>query len=129
MAILASLAYVAAEPYFQTFPARVFRLQMFRSSGGLGSVVTISDQISQIGIAQATILDKSRLESIPPIHSYLVMTSGTETTYAVAFWSTSANGTQYISFEKLLVLVSNPQEPVSFIYSAEGTNDVKLGTY
>ena len=129
MAIIASLTYVAAEPYFQTFPAKVYRVQMFRSSGGLGSLVTISEQISQIGMATATVFDKSRLESTPPIHSYLVMTSGTETTYAVAFWSTSANGTQYISFAKLIVLVSNPQEPVSFVYSTEGANDVKLGTY
>ena len=129
MAIIASLAYVAAEPYFQTFPAKVYRVQLTRSSGGLGSVITMSGQISQIGMASATILDKSRLESIPPIHSYLVMTSGTETTYAVAFWSTSANGTQYISFDKLLVLVPNPQEPVSFLYSSEGAYDVKLGTY
>ena len=129
MAIIASLAYVSAEPYFQTFPAKVYRVQIYRSSGGLGSVITMSAQISQIGTAQATVFDKSRLESIPPIHSYLVMTSGTETTYAVAFWSTSANGTQYISFTKLLVLVSNLQEPVSFVYSSEGANDFKLGTF
>lgn len=129
MAIIASLTYVAAEPYFQTFPAKVYRVQISRSSGGLGSLITISGQISEIGMASATIFDKSRLESTPPIHSYLVMTSGTETTYAVAFWSTSANGTQYITFQKLIVLVSNPQEPVSFTYSSEGTLDVKLGTY
>jgi len=129
MAIIASLTYVAAEPYFQTFPAKVYRVEITRSSGGFGSVVTIKGQISDIGTASATIFDKSRLESTPPIHSYLVMTSGTETTYAVAFWSTSSNGTQYISFQKLIVLVSSLQEPVSFVYSTEGSIDVKLGTF
>ena len=129
MAILASLTYVAAEPYFNTFPAKVFTVQIIRTGGGLGSQVAVFHTISQIGMASATILDKSRLESVPPIHSYLVMTSGAETSYAVVFWQTSANGTQYISFSRLMAIVPSAQDPVSFTFSTEGANDVQLGTY
>jgi hypothetical protein len=129
MAILASLTYVAAEPYFNTFPAKVFQIQISRTGGGLGSDVNIFHNITQIGTASATILDKSRLESVPPIHSYLIMTSGVDTTYAVVFWQSSANGTQYISFSHLMVIVPATQDPVTFTFSTEGANDVQLGTY
>jgi len=129
MAILASLTYVVAEPYFNTFPAKVFQVQITRTGGGLGDQVKVFHNITQIGMASATILDKSRLESVPPIHSYLVMTAGLETTYAVVFWQTSANGTQYISFNRLMAIVPNSQDPVSFTFSTEGANDVQLGTF
>ncbi len=129
MAILASLTYVAAEPYFNTFPAKVFQVQISRSGGGLGDQVKIFHNITQIGTAAATILDKSRLESVPPIHSYLVMKAGADTTYAVVFWQTSANGTQYISFNRLMVIVPDTQDPVSFTFSTEGANDVQLGSF
>ncbi len=127
--VFASLTYVAAEPYFSTFPAKVFQVQISRTGGGLGSQVNIFHNITQIGMAAATILDKSRLESVPPIHSYLVMTSGADTTYAVVFWQTSTNGTQYISFNRLMVIVPATSDTVSFTFSTEGANDVKLGTF
>lgn len=129
MVVLASLTYVAAEPYFNTFPAKVYQVHITRTGGGLGDQVKVFHNITQIGMVSATILDKGRLESVPPIHSYLIMTSGSDTTYAVVFWQTSANGTQYISFNRLMAIVPNTQDTVSFTFSTEGANDVQLGTY
>ncbi len=127
--IVASLGYVVAEPFFQTFPAKLFRVQITRTAGGLGADVTVGQNISEVGLATVTILDKGRLEAVPPLHSYLIMEAGSEKSYAVVFWSSGPRGGQIATFNRLIVLVSSLNDPVTFTYSNEGSSDLSLGTY
>ncbi len=130
LTVVLAATYVAViEPAFAQIPARVYQINLTRTSVSLGNSVSINATIANIGIAEIPMITKGRLQTMPPIHSYLAITADDGVTYAPVFWSTGSDGLQHVTFNRLTVPVQDPSNLAAFVYSSEMDLPVNLGTH
>ncbi len=111
-------------------PVRIYRVSLTYQPGStLANTSSLTGNITLVGSSLIPTTALSSLTTMPPVHSYLRIVSGSLTTYAAVFWQTGNDGLQHAIFDHLPILVTSPNSPASFYYAGFSTSELNLGIH